>query len=41
MQRQLLKLGERLECTVPQTDYVPYTFEPGMTKLRRVERQRG
>ncbi|WP_416297858.1 F390 synthetase-related protein [Paenibacillus illinoisensis] len=41
VQRQLLKLGERLECTVPQTDYVPYTFEPGMTKLRRVERQRG
>ena len=40
VQHQLLKLGERLECTVPQTDYVPYTFEPGMTKLRRVERQR-
>jgi len=39
LQRQLLKLGERLECAVPQTDYVPYTFEPGMTKLRRVERQ--
>nr|WP_154895853.1 F390 synthetase-related protein [Paenibacillus xylanexedens] len=40
VQRQLLKLGDRFECTVPQTDYVPYTFEPGMTKLRRVERQR-
>ncbi|MFS0870227.1 F390 synthetase-related protein [Paenibacillus xylanilyticus] len=39
VQRQLTKLGERLTCIVPRTSYVPYTFEPGMTKLRRVERQ--
>ncbi|WP_408894510.1 F390 synthetase-related protein [Paenibacillus taichungensis] len=39
VQRELMKLGERLECTVPEIRFVPYTFEPGITKLRRVERQ--
>ncbi|WP_315795080.1 F390 synthetase-related protein [Paenibacillus sp. BIC5C1] len=39
VQRELMKLGERLKCTVPEIRFVPYTFEPGITKLRRVERQ--
>ena len=39
VQRELMKLGERLECSVPDIRFVPYTFEPGITKLRRVERQ--
>lgn len=36
---QLMKLGERLECNLPEIRFVPYTFEPGLTKLRRVERK--
>ncbi|WP_338592799.1 F390 synthetase-related protein [Paenibacillus sp. Y5S-9] len=36
---ELMKLGERLECTLPEIRFVPYTFEPGITKLRRVERK--
>lgn len=36
---ELMKLGERLECTLPEIRFVPYTFEPGLTKLRRVERR--
>ncbi|KGP85574.1 MULTISPECIES: F390 synthetase-related protein [unclassified Paenibacillus] len=39
VQRELMKLGARLECSVPDIQFVPYTFEPGITKLRRVERQ--
>jgi putative adenylate-forming enzyme len=39
VQRELMKLGARLECSVPEIRFVPYTFEPGITKLRRVERQ--
>lgn len=39
VKREMTKLGERLECTVPEIGFVPYTFEPGITKLRRVERQ--
>ncbi|MCF7755719.1 hypothetical protein KQ941_14795 [Paenibacillus xylanexedens] len=36
---ELMRLGERLECNLPEIRFVPYTFEPGVTKLRRVERQ--
>ncbi|WP_433948920.1 F390 synthetase-related protein [Paenibacillus taichungensis] len=39
VKRELMNLGERLECIVPDIRFVPYTFEPGITKLRRVERQ--
>lgn len=37
---ELCALAERLECDLPDIRHVPYTFEPGVTKLRRVERER-
>ncbi|CAI6017135.1 hypothetical protein PAECIP112173_00106 [Paenibacillus sp. JJ-100] len=37
--RELKKLAERLDCTLPEVHFVPYTFEAGITKLRRVERR--
>ncbi|MBR2566489.1 MAG: hypothetical protein IKE29_17990 [Paenibacillus sp.] len=39
--RELKKLAERLDCTLPEVHFVPYTFEAGITKLRRVERRLG
>ncbi|MGO4530562.1 F390 synthetase-related protein [Paenibacillus sp. 2TAF8] len=36
---ELGKLAERLQCVLPEVHFVPYTFEPGITKLRRVERR--
>lgn len=37
--QQLNTLAERLHCMLPEIDFVPYTFEAGVTKLRRVERR--
>ncbi|WP_366289513.1 F390 synthetase-related protein [Paenibacillus sp. AN1007] len=37
--RELGRLADRMQCVLPEVRYVPYTFEPGITKLRRVERR--
>lgn len=37
--RELGKLADRLQCVLPEVQFVPYTFEAGVTKLRRVERR--
>lgn len=37
--RELGRLADRMQCLLPEVRYVPYTFEPGITKLRRVERR--
>ncbi|PZT53453.1 F390 synthetase-related protein [Paenibacillus silvae] len=37
--QQLNTLAERLHCMLPEIDFVPYTFEAGVAKLRRVERR--
>ncbi|MFX3647753.1 MAG: F390 synthetase-related protein [Paenibacillus sp.] len=37
--QELNKLADRMDCTLPEVRFVPYTFKPGVTKLRRVERQ--
>lgn len=37
--QELNILAERMQCMPPEVDFVPYTFEAGVTKLRRVERR--
>ncbi|WP_433754115.1 F390 synthetase-related protein [Paenibacillus amylolyticus] len=37
--QELNRLADRMDCTLPEVRFVPYTFKPGVTKLRRVERQ--
>ena len=36
---ELNKMADRMDCTLPEVRFVPYAFKPGVTKLRRVERQ--
>ncbi|KAA8785337.1 AMP-binding protein [Paenibacillus amylolyticus] len=37
--QELGKLAGRLQCVLPEVQFVPYTFEAGITKMRRVERR--
>ncbi|WP_339837155.1 F390 synthetase-related protein [Paenibacillus sp. FSL R7-0272] len=37
--QELGKLAGRLQCVLPEVQFVPYTYEAGITKLRRVERR--
>ncbi|SDD23180.1 putative adenylate-forming enzyme [Paenibacillus sp. UNCCL117] len=37
--REIAGLCDRLGCRLPELRFLPYTFEPGARKLRRVERR--
>lgn len=37
--QELGNLADRLQCVLPEVQFVPYTFEAGVTKMRRVERR--